>query len=220
MFHVVSIPSMRFDAPLDDLLRTRGHVQVLRTLHRLLPGITLSGRDVARRAGISHPTATAALLSLADQGLVRAQRARQVNFFELNRQHVLAGELRRLFDREAGLRDELVAFLRDQLTSLDVPVSEAYLFGSAARGAMGPASDVDVALVCPADSVPRVEEAVFGPIAESVTRRFGSRLSPIIASRPPALLRDSASDGHGLWEQVARDGIPILSRRAAGEEAR
>jgi DNA-binding transcriptional ArsR family regulator len=202
---------MRLDAPLDDLLRAHSHVQVLRALHRLLPGITVSGRDVARRTGISHPTATAALRSLAGDGLVRVRRARRVDLFELNRDHVFAAELGRLFDREAGLRDDLVTFLRDQLVVRRVPVSEAYLFGSAARGEMGGASDVDVALICSADTATVVEEAAFGPIADAVAARFGSRLSPIVASRSLAAL---AGAGSPLWNRAAAEGIPILTRSA------
>lgn len=183
-------------------------------LHRLLPGIALSGREVAHRAGITHPAAITALQSLVDLGLVRARRARRADSFELNRAHVFVAELGRLFDRESGLRDELIVFLRDRLVEERVPVFEAYLFGSAARGDMGPASDVEVAFLCPADQVPLVEEAVFGPIAEAVASRFGSRLSPIVASPSLAELRDPASEGHALWEGIAREGIPIFAGSA------
>ena len=209
---------MRLATPLDDVLRARSHVQVLRTLHRLLPGITLSGREVARRAGIAHPTATGALLALVDLGLVRVRRARRVDSFELNRAHVFAAELGRLFDRESGLHDELIAFLRDRLDAEGVPVFEAYLFGSAARGDMGPAGDVDVALLCSPGHAAAVEEAAFGPMAEAVGSRFGLRLSPIIASRSLAELRDPGSEGHALWDGIAREGIPLFARsdRQAG----
>jgi len=205
---------MRLDTPLDDVLRARSHVQVLRTLHRLPPGITLSGREVARRSGISHPTATAALLSLGDLGIVRVRRAHRINSFEMNRDHVLADDLRRLFDREGGLRDDLVTFLRDRLERAGVPVLDAYLFGSAARGEMTVASDVDVALICRPADVSAVEEAVFGSIADAVMRRYGARLSPIIGTRPIAALRDPGNDGHPLWERIASEGLSLLSRSA------
>jgi DNA-binding transcriptional ArsR family regulator len=203
-FHVVRIPSMRSGIPLDDILSARSHVRVLRALHHMLPGITLSGREVARRAGIAHPTATAALFALVDLGLVRVRRARRVDSFELNRSHVFAAELGHLFDRESGLPDELIAFLRDRLDTEGVPVSEAYLFGSAARGEMSPASDIDVAFLCSPEQASAVEEAAFGPIAEAVASRFGNRLSPIIASPSLAALRDNSGEG--------RDGIPLVVR--------
>src|SRR5437763_13989586 len=88
---------MRLDMPLDDVLRTKSHVRVLRALHRLLPGLEISGRDVAMRAGVSRPAATEALRSLVGQGLVHIRRARRVEYFELNRRHVLGEDRRRLF---------------------------------------------------------------------------------------------------------------------------
>lgn len=203
---------MSMGRPLDDALGTRSQVRVLRTLHRLLPGIVLSGRDVARRAGVSHPSATSGLRTLVDLGLVRVRRARRADYYELNRDHALADDMARLFDREAHLRDELVGFIRDQLIGHRLPLSEAYLFGSAARGEHGPTSDIDVALICAQEDRSHVEEVAAGPIADAIVGRFGGRLSPMVASPTLAALKDPAADGHALWEQVAREGIPILKR--------
>jgi len=86
---------------LDDVLGTHSNVRVLRTLHRVLPSIALSGRDVGRRSGVSHPSATASLRMLTDVGLVRVRRARRADYYELNRDHLLAADLARLFEREA-----------------------------------------------------------------------------------------------------------------------
>jgi hypothetical protein len=132
---------------------------------------------------------------------------------------VLAGDLARLFDREAHLRDELVAFIRDQLVRHRVPVLEAYLFGSAARGERRPTSDIDIALICASDVVSQVEEVAFGPIADAIVSRFGGRLSPIVASSTLAALRDPTTDGHALWEQIAVEGIPIPTRSRQRDDA-
>jgi predicted nucleotidyltransferase len=202
---------------LDDLLGTRSHVRVLRTLHRLLPGIALSGRDIARRSGVSHPSATAGLRTLADAGLVRIRRSRRADYYEMNRDHVLAADMARLFDQEDRLRDALVAFIREQLMRHELPVSEAYLFGSAARGERQPTSDIDLALIAAPDVKSEVEEAAFGPIAEAIFRRFGGRLSPIVGSPTLAALGDPAADGHALWERIGREGIPILRRSRQGD---
>lgn len=204
---------------LDDVLGTRSHVRVLRTLHRLLPGIALSGRDIARRSSVSHPSATATLRSLLDLGLVRVRRARRADYYELNREHVLAEGLSRLFDREAHLRDELIGAIRDELVHHRLPVSEAYLFGSAARGEQQPGSDIDVALFCAADVATEVEEAAVGPIAEAIVGRFGGRLSPVVASPTLAALRDSTASGHALWERIAREGVLIPTRSRQRDDA-
>src|SRR2546425_694151 len=56
---------MRLTARLDDVLVTRSHLRVLRALDSLPVGVPASGRQVARRAGISHTAASRALAGLA-----------------------------------------------------------------------------------------------------------------------------------------------------------
>src|SRR5680860_1614683 len=45
---------MRFDSPIDDLFLNRSHVRILRALLRLPEGLPASGREIARRAGVTH----------------------------------------------------------------------------------------------------------------------------------------------------------------------
>jgi len=68
---------------------------------------------------------------------------------------------------------------------------------------MGPESDVDLALTTSADSVPTVEAAAQG-IAETVRKRFGTRLNVLVGS--PAKSRSK-----GAWAAVEREGIDVLA---------
>jgi DNA-binding transcriptional ArsR family regulator len=210
LYRTVRISSMRLETALDDVFRTGSHVRVLRVLHRLLPGVTLSARDLARRAYISHPTASSVLGTLVELGLVRLHRAGRLDFCELNRDHVFAEDLGRLFDRETGLRNELIECIRDQLDSDQIALSDAFLFGSAARGEMAMTSDIDLALICPPDAVESVEEAAFGPIADAVRSRFGARLNAIVGSPSLSSLTNPRREGHQLWERISREGIAII----------
>jgi DNA-binding transcriptional ArsR family regulator len=76
---------MRFDSPIDDIFLNRSHVRILRALHHLPEGLPASGREIARRAGVTHPTALRTLAVLVNVGLVTAARSSAGDAYELNR---------------------------------------------------------------------------------------------------------------------------------------
>ena len=134
-------------------------MRVLRVLSQLPSGFSLSGRAIASRAGLAHRTAQTVLDSLSDHRVVNVRVAPRVSYHDLNREHALAGELVGFFNRERGLFDELLKYLREQLAAAAPAIDAAYLFGSAARGEMSASSDVDLALVCSQELAPAVEES-------------------------------------------------------------
>lgn len=193
---------MQLVAPLDQILRGRSHVRVLRALHQLPAGLPASAREIARRAGISHPTASKVLASLADQGLVARARAARATAFELRRRHAATEQLATLFEWEDRLLQELVTFLRAELLRhAPSSVTAAYLFGSAADGGMTATSDIDVAVLHIASQTENVTVAM-EEVGEHVRERFGNPLSFLLASTPR---KDSL-----LWRQILHEGIPIL----------
>lgn len=193
---------MRLVAPLDQILHGRSHVRVLRALHHLPAGLPASAREIARRAGISHPTASKILASLAEQGLVARARAARATAFELRRSHTATERLAALFEWEDRLLQELVSFLRDELLRhAPNSVTAAYLFGSAADGGMTATSDIDVAVLHTASQTESVRVAM-EEIGEHVRERFGNPLSFLLASTP--------RKGSRLWRQILQEGIPIL----------
>ena len=209
---------MRMVSPLDDLFRNRSHVRVLRALDELPLGLAVSARDLGRRAGVSHPTASSVLASLVQQGVVRVRRTPGADFFELNRGHVLVESLDPLLDRERRLRDELVDFLRQQIEQHVASARTAFLFGSAARGEMTAASDIDVAIVVPPTEVERVE-AEMVQVIEAVRTRFGNRLNHVVGTAPIGQLQRAGRPGHRLWAQIAEEGIPLLSDQGTPDDA-
>src|SRR2546429_2916282 len=91
---------MRLDAPLDDIFASGTHVKVLRALCGLPAQMTASGRDVARRAGVSHPRANSVLAGLSNTGPVNVQRLPGTDLYRLNRDHAMANQLIQLFPRK------------------------------------------------------------------------------------------------------------------------
>lgn len=206
---------MRLDGSLDAVFETRSHVRVLRALDQLPLGFPVSAREVARRAGVSHPTASTVLGSLRDQGLVVVRRAPRADAFEFNRGHTAAERLRALFEWERGIRDELVAFLREEILRIPDSVSAAILFGSAIREEMTPNSDIDIAVFCEPEKVEAITDGMSG-VGEAVRERFGNRLSVVVAPAPLDELLRSGRKGFRLWRQIAREGVPVIGSIGTG----
>ena len=201
---------MRLDAPLDDIFANASHVRLLRALFALPYDVGTSGRDLARRARISHPRANQVLAELAAQGLVAVQRLPRMGLYRINRRHALAEPLRELFELEPKLKSELLSLVAGELKARHLPVKEARIFGSAARGAMAATSDVDLALVTARESVAAVEVAA-QEIAATARERFGTRLNVLVGSPSLEKLSKGRHARHGIWQTIGRDGIDVLA---------
>jgi DNA-binding transcriptional ArsR family regulator len=190
---------MRIDRPLNDVFATGSHVRVLRALVELPDGLTVSGRDIARRAGVSQPTAAEVLRALEDQGLLIVGRRPRAAYYRLNPEHVLAPVLTEVFGRERQVRADLERRVAHALAGLP-DVEAAYLFGSAARGGMRPSSDIDVAI----KSRHEVPEEI--PELDALYRRYGNRVN---------VVRLRQRGAAGLRAAVAREGKALPVRRTA-----
>lgn len=193
---------MRFASPLDDILLSRSHVRVLRALHRLPEGLPASGREVARRAGVTHPTSLKALALLVETGLVTAGRSTTGNTYELNHDHLFAEQITELYREEARVGQKLASFLRDELLAVTDKVEWATLFGSVVWGESTPTSDIDLAVSCTRVDVGEVEKAL-EDLSDTARRQFGNHVSPLINAR-------KQRPKTGIWKRIEDDGIPLI----------
>ena len=200
---------MRLSQPLDDLLHTKTYIRVLRALEGLPAGIEASTREIARRAGVSHPTASGVLESLRRQGIVHVRRTLWADEYVLNERHVLTKPLRALFAMEQRLLQDVLDYLAREIRTRAVWISRAYLFGSAARGDMQVDSDLDVALICPPRKVPQAEK-LLEDLSARTAERFGNRVHGVVGTRPIADLARAGQPGYRLWKAIAKEGIDIL----------
>ncbi len=205
---------MQLQDPFDEVFATASHVRILRALFGMPAGMGRSGRDLARRAGISHPRASQVLSDLSEQGLVKVERLPRTDLYQLNRQHVLAGPVGELFELEPKLKFELLSLVARELKSRRLPVKQARLFGSAARGSMTSESDVDLALVTSPDTVEMVQVAG-EEIAEAVRERFGTRINLLVGSPSLETLIRSRQPKRAVWQTIEREGIDVLASPAA-----
>jgi predicted nucleotidyltransferase len=120
------------DAEILGLLASVDYVFSARKVHLLLGEHSESG---VRKA----------LDRLVEQGTVSMQRGGQAKLYKLNRDHLAAPYVIGL----AHMKDQLVGLLRERLAQWSPRPTTAVLFGSAARGAMRPDSDIDIFIVRP-----------------------------------------------------------------------
>jgi predicted nucleotidyltransferase len=204
---------MRLQSPLDDLFHSRSHVRLLRASSELLEGMPASGRELARRAGVAHGTASRILDELSQQGIVVSRRYGRADMHQLNTEHILYPLIREMFAREQQVPERLQTLLREELQRIG-RISDAYLFGSAARGDMTTSSDIDVAVIVP-KSAEREIEAPLEHLSERVRKAFGSELSVLVGDRPPRKGR-----GRGAWRRIPQEGIAIFPPRQGKRAAR
>ncbi|MDP9222606.1 MAG: MarR family transcriptional regulator [Actinomycetota bacterium] len=193
---------MRFDSPLDDVFLNRSHVRTLRALYHLPEGLPASGREIARRAGVTHPTALRALAVLAEAGLVTIARSSSGEGYELNRDHFFSDQIAGLYQADARVKGELVTYLARELLARTDKVEWATLFGSIAWGETTPTSDIDVAVSCAPAAVDEVENALTD-LSDGTRRQFGNHVSPLINTR-------QQRSKSGIWKRIEEEGVPLI----------
>ena len=139
-----SRPQSHLRYPLTRLLGHGGNVRVLRALSAY--AAPLSAAQLARDAGLTPQGVRLVLDELVGQGAVAALGQGRSRLYSIDSAHPLAPVLKALFAAEHGRWEGLLARLREGLNAFE-QVDAAWLYGSVARGADGPASDVDLALV-------------------------------------------------------------------------
>ncbi len=210
---------MRLFQALDDLFKTKSQIRVLRALEALPPGIEASTREVARRAEVSHPTASSALENLRRQGVVQVRRTLWADEYVLNERHALERFIRNAFAMERRLFPDLLEYLAREIRTHGSWISKAYLFGSAARGDMDIDSDLDVAVICPARNTHQAEKVLEG-LSAKTAERYGNRVHGIVGTRPIVELARAGQPAYRLWRAIAKEGIAILDSPTGRSEAR
>lgn len=165
-------------SPLTRILGRRSRLEALRCLFS--DSAELSGREIARRAGLSHPVVHSALRELEAEGIVERRAAPPTHQYRLNRRHWMVRELLApLFEREKAGPAHLERLLARRLPR---SVISLILFGSAVKGAFAPASDIDLlALVNDRAQKENVQEHL-RTLGREVYESFRHPLSPVVLS--------------------------------------
>lgn len=193
---------MRFHRPLDDVLRGRSALAVLRTLTRF-PQKEFTGRELADVAGVAPSKAIVELNRLLRTGAVHRRTVGRMHLWRAVEGHfildavgaALAAERRVLADLEATLAKGLKR----------PGVRAGFIHGSVARGDEAPDSDIDVFVVVDREEdKERILPAV-AKVSEEVLARYGNPLHVIVYSAA-----ESARKRDLAYQQAARDGIAFI----------
>lgn len=186
--------------PLDDILSSRGKVAVLRVICSV--DVPLSGREIARRAGIASGHTSGILRELTDSGLLLCRDHGRVKTYELAEPNaMIPRRLRALFDAESERRTAFVEELSEALPN----VVSVILFGSEARGEAVAGSDTDLLIV-----VGRATEKVRRQI-DDVCLRLATQhqldLRWLVADTEQ--LREWEQEDSEFWRNVRSEGIAL-----------
>ncbi len=184
--------------PLDDILSSAAKVAVLRVV---LPVSTpLSGREIARRAGVGYSPAYYALQALVASGVLAKQdHGRATTYSLVDPDSPLISALRDLFEREDRRTREALSALASGIPD----VRAIILFGSEARGDARPGSDTDILVVVDSPDEPtagRVRDACL-----ALAQEHELALSWHVVGLDQVREWDQAGDQ--FWASVLRDGI-------------
>jgi predicted nucleotidyltransferase len=146
------------------------------------------------------------LMRLTLQGIVHAERIGNAYSYQLNDEHLAAGPVKEL----ARIRSTLLRLLEQRLEGWSHPPKYAAVFGSAARGTMTEASDLDLFLVR-ADDIPiDVWDDQVADLAADVSRWTGNDTRPLEYT----VTELSSARDEPVLLGILADGLTVAGSRA------
>ncbi|MBI4064618.1 MAG: nucleotidyltransferase domain-containing protein [Elusimicrobia bacterium] len=191
---------------LSNILGQRSKVETLRCLFSVDGELT--GREIARRTGLSHPIVHKALEDLETEKVVTRRVSPPTHQFRLNKDLWVVREvLGRLFEQEENWMKHLTQIVAKNLPET---VMSVVLFGSAVKGKMAPESDVDVLVLV--DGIKQIEE-VRDRLSErgrKIYSSFGHPLVPLICSLEE--FRKNYKSGQKFAKEISYTGRTIYGK--------
>ena len=175
---------------------------VLDVLTRVQRGMTI--RQLAERAGVSHPQVSRHVADLEHLGVVRREHVGRSHVITLT--DSLAADLLR---RMTGLRQDAIANMRRMAMAIEPRPFAMTLFGSFARGDDDATSDIDVLVVIEDGTPEGATDEALARWCGRVAELTGNPVAEIVVTRSSFDSMDGA-----LRESIERDGIPILGAGA------
>ncbi len=192
---------MRFTNVIENVAGGKAKAKVLTAL-LLFPAKQWTGRQLALHAGVSQTQASLALAGLKREGLAQSIAVGMAKSWKLNREHFLVKWLQPL----ASARQELQQLLRTRLLKrLDLrQVEKVVLFGSVARGAEAPESDIALYI--------QVKNASYASEARKVALDVARDLVPVFGGNPVTPVVYTAGQARrnaALLKQIDGEGIVL-----------
>jgi predicted nucleotidyltransferase len=197
---------MHFHGLAERLLGSRSRIAVLTALLGS-PGTEWTGRELARRAGLSPTQALSALRAFESEGVCRQRRIGRASVWSVDPDHFVTKALGPLVNLDQTAQRRLAQTVEAALKGSGA--AEAYLFGSVATGGEEASSDVDLMVVFPDDKRARAWHARMEGLRASVQAQFSSFLSPVVYTRA----QTRAAGASRLLREARRTGASLEVER-------
>jgi predicted nucleotidyltransferase len=162
--------------PLNVIFGAPSHVALLRALAR--SGMGMTGREVARAAGVAQQSASEGLARLERAGVVKSIPAGRAYLYTLNRELKIVHEgILPLIEKEGEIRSAVFEALRKTFQG---KILSGVVYGSVARGEERPESDLDVCLVVDRESQKEPMDERAGVLFGTLKSELGVSLSSFV----------------------------------------
>lgn len=189
---------------LDDVLGNKLKLRIMRLF--CTTGGEYTGREIARLTGYSQTYALRALSDLEANGLLFRRDVAKAHLYSLNEEHMLVGELSKLFDLERSALEKVAQHIKEELGE---DLDSIIVFGSVARGEERPNSDIDMVLTLK-DGSRTVVESKIGSVSNASVAASGSPISPVLITETELEKIRAKKDKKGMWAEVFGEEPVIL----------
>lgn len=172
--------------------------------------------ELAREAGSSVSEINRQMRDLVTSGLVELERVGKGKVYRINRKHFLFRPLRVLFRELETVYKRAASDIVGYVTKR-FRIQTAILFGSLAKRSIrndivSEPSDIDIAIVAPAKSIPTIRKALVSYVNSEIADRYGISVYPIVVSpeqyvsglRQGSFISDIHADGEVLYGEKPR----------------
>lgn len=211
------MPNMRQAGVPSSFLHEDAQVRILRFLWK--SRAEWSGREIARKVGLSAPSCHEALKKLNARGLVQFRRVSNVHLYQVNPKNYLVENIfARQFEAEAAMPGQVLAMVKKCLAAdPKSDIVSIVLFGSMARGTGGLGSDLDILVVLPGKDSLKAVELRIEKLRSLLFQRFSVPLSPYVQTlselrwkheQKLPLVREILKDGRTVYGKEIRELLP------------
>lgn len=195
---------MIFHETLDDVLGNKLKLRILRLFCTTRGEYT--GREMANLTGYSQTYAIRALGDLEANGLLFRRDVGRSHLYSLNEEHMLVGELTKLFDLEQNALERLAQRFKDELGE---DLGSIIVFGSVARGKERPNSDIDMVLTL-RDGSKAIVESKIDSVSNASMAASGNPMSPVLVTASELEEVRKKKGKKGMWAEVFGEEPVIL----------
>ncbi len=202
---------MLLNNPLDGILSQLSKVKILRFL--MNTQAEFNGREIASAVGLSHVACHNALKDLVRHGIMSMRRVGRSHLYALDFDNILVTDLLKpLFNGERNVTGAMTSFIIESIGQNNILA--VILFGSNAKGTARPDSDYDVLIIVSDAQALRKSKACMDELEDTISMRYGNRLSPVVMTGNTFLTRYKKQDT--LIKEVVETG-KVLYGMSIGE---